>query len=127
MGPVEQAIRANVGAPSILRTIGQGRPFELHRVDSEGIVLLLGAGRAWTRLPWDCVEGIVPYLRRQHGWVRAGGVHSVSSAPGTLDAYLKGCLSRDVANWVVVVLRDAGVTEVDPGPPLSLRLAQPFR
>ena len=127
MGPVEQAIRANLRAPSILRTIGQGRPFELHRVDSEGIVLLLGANRAWTRINWDCMEGIVPYLVRQRGWVRAGGVHSVDSEAGTLDAYLKGCLNRGAANVVAVILRDAGIVDVDPGLPLSVRATSTSR
>jgi hypothetical protein len=122
MRPVEQAIRTNVRAPVILRTIGQSRPFELHRIDSEGIVLLLGAQRAWTRISWECLEGIPAYLRRQGGWVKAGGMRSIDSEPGTLDAYLKGCLNRGVANWLVVVLRDAKLVHVDEGPPLRLRL-----
>ena len=36
--------------------------------------------------------------------------------------HLKGYLPRDIANWFVVLLRGAGIVDVDPGPPLRLRL-----
>ena len=124
MGPVEQAIRDRLSAGSRLHTISRPSPFLLDKVDGRGIVLKL-AMRWSTRLSWQCLEGTKPYLRAR-GRVRAGGVHSLESAPGSLDEYLKGCVKRDTTNWVVVVLRDAGVHEVDPGPPLMVRLAPAF-
>ena len=93
----------------------------LDQIDGRGIVLLL-AMRWATRLSWECLEGVVPFLRERDGWVRAGGVHSLHSESGSLDEYLKRCVKRDTTNWVVGVLRDAGVVDVDPGPPLMLRL-----
>lgn len=124
MGPVEQGIRDRLSAGSTLHTISQASPFLLEKIDGEGIVLKL-AMRWSTRLSWQCLEGTVLYLRGR-GWVQARGVHSLESAPGSLDAYLKGCVKRNTTNWVVVVLRDAGVLEVDAGPPLSVRLASVF-
>ena len=42
--------------------------------------------------------------------------------PGTLDAHLKRYVPRDTANWIVVLLRDAGIVDTDDGPPLRIRL-----
>ena len=105
-------------------TMSRRSPFLLARIDHEGIVLDL-AMRWATRLSWDCLEGVVSALRGR-GWVRAGGVHSLESLAGSLDEYLKGCVKRDTTNWVVVVLREAGVLEVDAGRPLMVRLAPAF-
>jgi hypothetical protein len=105
-----------------LRTYGQGKPFVLQTIDADGIVLLLGRQEAHTRITWACLESVVPFLRSRRGWVPAGGQHSVSGEPGTLDAHLKRYLKRDVARWLVRVLAEAGVAEVDEGPPLRLRL-----
>lgn len=126
VGPVEQAVRSSFDAPTTLHTVGQGKPFSLREVDHDGIVLLLGQNEAWTRLSWECLESVVPFLRGQPGWVPAGGVHSVRGEPGTLDEHLKRYLKRDVARWLCVVLRDAGVVRLDEGPPLRLRLAERF-
>ena len=124
VGPVERAIRAKLSAGNRLHTISRHSPFLLDEIDEDGIVLNL-AMRWATRLSWECLEGTVPFLSAR-GWVRAGGVHSLQSAPGSLDEYLKGCVKRDTTNWVVVVLRGAGVVEVDAGPPLMVRLAPAF-
>lgn len=124
VGPVERAIRSKLTAGSRLHTISRSSPFLLDQIDRKGIVLDL-AMRWATRLSWECLEGTVLFLRAR-GWVRAGGIHSLQSAPGSLDEYLKGCVKRDTTNWVVVVLRDAGVIEVDAGPPLMLRLSPAF-
>jgi hypothetical protein len=124
VGPVERAIRAKLSAGSRLHTISRPSPFLLDKIDGRGIVLNL-AMRWPTRLSWQCLEGTVPYLRAR-GWVRAGGVHSLESPPGSLDEYLKGCVKRDTTNWVVVILREAEVVEVEVGPPLMVRLAPAF-
>jgi hypothetical protein len=121
MGPVEQAFRAQLRAPSTLRTIGRGAPFVLRAIRNSGIVFELGAKRTPTSVSWTCLESIPGYLRANPGWVKSGGVHSADVEPRTLDAHLKGFYRRDIANWIVVLLRDAGIVDVDPGPPLRLR------
>ena len=128
MEPVEQAIRARFRTPpATLHTLGQGKPFVLERIDHNGIVLLLGQQRNYTPLRWDCLEGIVPFLRRHPGWVPAGGTYVMDGERGTLDEYLKDCISRQTSHWVVVVLQEAGVVRVDEGPPLRVQLTGRFR
>ena len=121
MGPVEQAFRARLRAPSTLRTIGRGAPFVLREMGHKGIVIELGAKRTPTLVTWPCLESIPPFLRASPGWVKSGGVHSLHTEPGTLDAHLKRYVPRDIANWVVVLLRDAGIVDTDDGPPLRIR------
>ncbi len=74
-----------------------------------------------------CLEGIVPFLRRHPGWVPAGGTYVVAGERGTLDEYLKDCISRQTSRWVAVVLQEAGVVRVDEGPPLRVQLTERFR
>jgi hypothetical protein len=50
----------------------------------------------------------------------------VEGNPGTLDGYLKGCIKRDTAAWVARVLADAGVVQLDLGPPVRVRLRSGF-
>lgn len=127
MPSVEEAVRTKFRPPATLHTFGQGRPFVLERIDTNGIVLLLGRQRNYTPLGWDCLEGIVPFLRRHPGWVPAGGTYVVGGEPDTLDEYLKGCISRQTSRWVAVVLHEAGVVRVDQGPPLRVQLIERFR
>jgi hypothetical protein len=127
VGPVEQAIRATFRTPVTLHTLSQGKPFVVERIDNKGIVLLLGKQRNYTPLGWDCLEGIVPFLRRRPGWVPAGGTYVMSGEPDTLDEYLKGCIARQTSRWVAVVLKQAGVVRVDPGQPLRVELIERFR
>jgi len=120
-GPVERAIRVRFPRrPVTLATYGQGVPFELD-YDADGMVLRLGKGRHASGLPWSCLETIPAFLREQRRWVIAGGYHSVAGKPGTLDAYLKEWQKTDVARWLVRVLTEAGVVDVDNGRPLQLR------
>jgi hypothetical protein len=127
MGPVEGALRARFKTPVTLHTLGQGKPFVLDRIGHDGIVLLLGRQRNYTPLGWDCLEGIVPFLRRHPGWVPAGGTYVVGGERGTLDEHLKGCISRQTSRWVAVVLQEAGVVRVDQGPPLRVQLTERFK
>jgi hypothetical protein len=127
MESVEDAIRARFrSTPVTLYTYGQSKPFVLERIDRDGIVLLLGAKKNYTPLDWDCLEGIVPFLRRRPGWVSAGGTYVVGGEEDTLDEHLKDCISRQTSRWVTVVLAEAGVVRVDKGWPLRLRLADRF-
>ncbi len=127
MATVEQAIRARFRTPATLHTLGQRKPFVLERIDHRGIVLLLGRQRNYTPLSWDCLKGIVLFLRRHPGWVRAGGTYVVSGERGTLNEYLKDCISRQTSRWVAVVLQEAGIVRVDEGPPLRGQLTERFR
>lgn len=127
LAPVEQAIRARFRTPTSLHTLGRRKPFVLDRIDHNGIVLLLGAQRNYTPLGWDCLEGIVPFLRRHPGWVPAGGTYVVDGEPGTLDEHLKDCVSRQTSRWVVVVLQEAGVVRVDAGSPPRVQLTDRFK
>ena len=125
MGAVEGAVRRTYRAPATLHTISRQAPFVLQKLDRAQIVLLLGEQRTWTPLRWEWVETIVPFLRAR-SWVRVGGAHSVAGEPGTLDQHMKQFLKRDVARWLSVILRDAGVLEVSERP-LSVRLTSCFR
>jgi hypothetical protein len=95
--------------------------FIVHELNTRGIVLLLGPKRAWTPLSWDCLEGI-PGILHGRGWVRIGANRDVNGNPGTLDAYLKGCLKRQTADYVAVVLERAGIVELDRDAPARVRL-----
>lgn len=128
MGAVEQAIRARFTGRTSLRTFGHAVPFVLSTIDHDGIVLLLGDGDHPARLPWDCLESVVPFLRSRSGWVRAGGNHSVKGEPGTLDEHLKGCgPKKDTARWLARVLSDAEIVETSERPALHVRLSQRYR
>jgi hypothetical protein len=124
-GPVETAIRSRIRPGAVLHTPAKGSPFVVERIDNQGIVLLLGAKRAWTRLSWECLEGAPDFLRGQ-GWVPVGGSRLTEGRPDTLDEYLKGCIKRDTAAWVARVLADAGVVQLDLGPPVRVRLRSGF-
>lgn len=126
MGPVEQAIRATFRTPVTLHTFGHRKPFVLERIDHNGILLLLGEQLNETPLSWECLEGILPFLCRYPGWVPAGGTFVVQGERGTLDEYLKDCISRQTSRWVAVVLEAAGVVRVDKGPPLRVRLTEQY-
>jgi hypothetical protein len=127
MQPVERALRASFSPPTTLRTIGRGKPFILERIDGKGIVLLLGAQRNYTPLSWACLEGVVDFLRARPGWVAAGGTYVTTGEQGTLDEYLKGCITRQTSRWVAAVLEAAGVVGVDKGPPLRVQLIEDFK
>jgi hypothetical protein len=104
--------------------VSQRKPFKLSVIDHKGIVLLLGKQESPSRLTWDWLESIPTFLARHPGWMPAGGAHSVEGDPGTLDEFLKGCVKTDMARWLAVVLRDAGVVELADDP---LRVRLPMR
>jgi hypothetical protein len=120
-GPVEQAIRSHLHEGQLLHTPTQRKPFQVGRIDTDGLVLLLGAGEWPARLTWDCLEGVAPFLR-ERGTIPIGGRHVSAPNPGTLDEWLKGCTQVDTAGWVAVVLEEAGVVEIVRGRPARVRL-----
>src|SRR5947209_108614 len=97
-GLVESAIRRTLEEGSALTTPSRGARFSVAQLDSAGIVLLLGEKEAWTPLRWDCLEGVVPFLRGR-GWVEIGSLHSTEVNPAVLDAYLRNCLRRSTGNY----------------------------
>lgn len=125
--PVELAIRDSISPRQVLLTPSGKKPFVVDRLDHDGIVLLLGAKQAVTRLTWPCLEGIVPFLRAHGGEVPIGGRHDTEGNPGTLDEWLKGCINRNVAGWVAVVLETAGIVEILGARPQSVRLTETWR
>ena len=125
MGPVEQAVRAHVHDGMELETPGRGKPFEVQRLHGRGIVLLLGEGRWETSIPWEALEGVVDLLRGR-GWVRTTGSFAPEPDTETLSGFLKQHVNRETANWVAVVLEEAGVLEIDRSRPLRARLRSGF-
>jgi hypothetical protein len=124
---VESAIRESIGPGQVLLTPSRKKPFTIDRVDNDGIVLLLGAKEAPTRITWSCLEGAVPFIRAHGKELLIGGRYDVEGNPGTLDEWLKGCINRSTAGWVAVVLETAGIVEIVGTQPQSVRLTAAWR
>lgn len=121
MGPIQQAIRANVTAGSKLTTPSQGKPFIVATIDDAGVALLLGAQRTRIPIRWSVLEGIGTEFGGK-GWIPIGGVYDNSSTPGRLDAYMKRFVKTVTAGWVAALLEKAGVADIDRGRPACMRL-----
>jgi hypothetical protein len=123
VGPVQLAIRNAVRTGTVLTTPSQGKPFWLGTMSAAGIAIELGAKRTPTFFTWECLEGVVPYLR-QEGCVRINGSgKSQEIVAGTLDGYLKQHVNRLTAGWIAALLEKAGVVEIDRSPPACVRAA----
>lgn len=125
MGPVEHAVRGSVQPGLQLATPGQEKPFEVAECNRGHLVLLLGAGKWRTAIPWEALE-VVPDLLRGRGWVSTTGSYSTDKDPSSLSGWLKQYVSRETANWVAVVLERASILELDRGRPLRARLRHGF-
>jgi hypothetical protein len=110
-GIVEKAVRKHIQRGQTVRLRASGKPFVVDRIESDSIVLLFGKKETPTRLRWEWLEGIVPFLR-ERGSVPIGGVFAVESKEATLDGYLKKFIKRATANWVAALLEDSGVVRV---------------
>jgi hypothetical protein len=121
MGPVERAIRSKVPGGTQLRTPVREASFKVGRFDAEGLILHLGRGEWATRIRWDWLEGVVPYVR-ERGTVEIGSRYDVEGKPGTLDGYLKPFLKRATAAWVASLLEAAGALEVELSRPATVRV-----
>jgi hypothetical protein len=120
-GPVERAVRACIPTGTRLPTPTGRATFIVDEFRRDGMVLLLGAKRTVTPLSWDCLEGITGYIQGG-GWLRIGANRDANGSPGTLDAYLKSHIKRQVADYVAVVLERAHLVELNRDRPASLRL-----
>lgn len=125
MGDVERAVRQALRPGQELATPGHSKPFEVADLSRSGLVLLLGKGRWNTTIPWAALEGI-PDLLRGRGWVRTTGQFAPSADVTSLSGYLKQYVYRETANWVAVVLEEAGVLELDRHTPIRARLSPDF-
>ncbi len=121
-GGVEAAIRSRLVQGQTLYTPTQRATFTVSEIDAEGVILLLGQGRTKTRLNWACLEGIPNYVDSNGGDIEIGGVHQTVGRPGTLDAYLKGCVKRTTAGWVAVLLETAGIARIIRDSPARIRM-----
>lgn len=84
-------------------------------------MLLLGQQDAWTRLTWQCHEGVVPFPTGR-GWVEIGSSYETIAEPPTLDGFFEACLKRATAGWVTAELEEARLIEIDRRPPARVRL-----
>jgi len=124
VGRVEARIREHFPAlrEVTLHTIGQHATFGVV-VRDDALVLILGSVEPRTpkRLEWPWLDSTAEFLAAG-AWVVVGGKHESAGEPGTLDGFLKRFRRTHVANYVAAVLEEAGVVEVDEGPPVLVRL-----
>lgn len=120
-GPAERAIRDHIVAGTRLPTPTGTATFVVHQLRQTDVVLLLGQTEAWTPLRWEWLEGALKFLQGR-GWVHVGANRVLPGDPATLDGYLKGCLKRQTANYVAVLLERADLVELDRERPARVRL-----
>lgn len=124
MNRIEPAVRHHCSSGMRLSTPSGRGEFSVKLIDEKGVILLLGAKEAATRISWECLEGVDPYLRGR-GWVEIGSVFDARSKSGTLDEYLKKHVYRATASWVAALLETAQVLDIDRSRPAKVRLRPP--
>jgi hypothetical protein len=122
-GPVETAVRACVAPDTELPTPTGESTFRVADIDRTGIVLLFGPKKTPTSFSWAVLEGVPAFLQDRE-WVRIGANRDVLGNQGTLDGYLKAHIRRQTANYLAVVLEEAGLVELDRERPAKVRLRQ---
>jgi hypothetical protein len=120
-GSVQTAILTAIPPGTQLPTPTGRAQFVVSEHASHGLIILLGPKRTSTTLSWQCLEGIPVFLRGRD-WIRVGANRDVNNRDLTLDGYLKGCVKRQTADYVAVVLQRAGIVELDPAVPARVRL-----
>lgn len=98
-----------------------GALFGIGAIDDTGIQFFIGPKRASTRLPWEAFEGAVEHLRGR-GWVPTTGTFDTEARQYSLAQYLRQFITRETTNWVVAILEEAGLVEVDRSRPIRARL-----
>lgn len=112
---VEEAIRRSLTPGERLTTLSDHAPFLVADMDATSLVLLFGAKRARTTFPWAVLEELGSWLGGQ-GWVTVGQSYRTLGEDGTVDGFLKQHIRRATANWVVAVLAEARLVDVDTRP-----------
>jgi hypothetical protein len=121
-GSVQQAVRSSVRPGERLPTPTGTAHFVVDKIDSTGVTLLFGPKRTPTFFDWDCLEGVVGYMKGRD-WVAVGANRVLAGNPDTLDGYLKQHVPRQTANYIAVLLSQAGVLDLDDGRPARVRLS----
>ncbi len=81
-GPVESAIRHTITPGMALHTPSRHAPLVVDAIDSKGVVLLLGEkGSSRHRITWECLDGVMPFLREHGSEVAIGGRHEWLALP----------------------------------------------
>lgn len=117
---IQDAVRRTVKPGDRLPTPSERGVFEIGELTDESIVLLFGAERTPTRIPWRLVEKALSEVPSS-GWMQIGAVHASESPAGSFEALLKPALQRSTANYVAALLERAGALDIDRGRPQRVR------
>jgi len=126
---VYEAIRRKIRVGTILYTPSKTKrraTFEVESTD-DPVTFRVGRTKGRMRVPKSCLNGIPDFLRGK-GWVRSGSRHE-EAIEGTLEDYLdrhKGKRGGSFASYVVPVLQEAGVIELQYGKHLEVKLSENF-
>ena len=119
---VMDRILSMVSQGTVLRTPSGRASFKVERVDSEGVMLRVGAG--WPiRISKDCWEGVSDFLSRK-GWVLIGATHG-EPPRGSLDDYLQRFTHGvSAASYVVPILERILLVQVKRSKPSKICLVE---
>ena len=121
-GRIEKAIRASLYPGRVLLTPTNGRPFIVEVIDKDGQVLSKEDTGWQTRITWDCLEGIGPFIQSHGGKVFVGHQGTKAGKVNVLHTYLKAYGERPTASWVAVVLAEAGIARILRARPMAVEL-----
>lgn len=98
--------------------------FEVESTD-DPVTFRVGKTKGRIRVPKSCLNGIPAFLRGK-GWVRSGSMHE-DAIEGTFEDYLdkhKGKRGGSLASYVVPILQEAGIIEIQYGKHLKVKLLE---
>lgn len=121
---LETAIRGSVPLGARIPTPTGRATFKVQSFTDQGLVLLLGAKETRSPIAWSTLQGCLTDIKGR-GWVLVAAARDAEGRPGTLDAYLKASVPRQVANYVAVILELAGILDLDRGRPSRVRAVDP--
>ena len=96
MGTYE-AVARMIQPGSRIPTPSERSAFEVARITTDSVTLLLGPKRTSTRIPWKLLDEAVAAVPSDR-WIPVGAMHSSQSEAGTLEAMLKPALKRSTAS-----------------------------
>jgi hypothetical protein len=118
----EQAIRGNLHAHQELRTLSKGSKCVVAELEDDALILLLGATKNRTRIPWTDLDDAVNWLRGR-GWERVAYGRTTKPDPETLDGVLQRHTHRATSIYVAAIFVHAGLAQSEGGSPLRIRCA----
>jgi hypothetical protein len=116
----ELAIRRSVQAGQELRTLSTGKPFIVADLEDDALVLLLGATKARTSIPWADLEGAVNWLMGR-GWERVAYGRTTAHDPETFDGVVQRHTGRAPSIYLAAILVRAGLVQSEGERPLRIR------